>query len=395
MDHAKLSPSGASRWLACTPSARLEKQFPDRAGAAAQEGTYAHELAEITLGREIGVLSVHQYDQKIEVLQGQVALSGFDWNSMQGYISEYVTYVMEQFAKARATTKDAVMHLERRVDLTAYVPEGFGTQDVRIVADGWLDIIDLKYGKGVAVSAVDNAQMKTYAMGNLEELDFIYDIQNVRMHIVQPRLDDISTFEMSAAALRQWGDQVLRPKAKLAFAGEGPFVPGPHCKFCKVVLCKARAEAELEVAKHEFAEPALLTDESVVDILSRAKRFTDWLKAVHDYALHQAVHESKKWPGMKLVAGRATRKYSDPPTVALALLEAGKTIEEIYKPREILGITALTGVLGKKPFETLVGPFLVKPPGKPTLAPDSDTRQEINSLEAAQAEFSDEVDVDN
>jgi len=389
--HAILSPSSASRWLTCTPSARLEQQFPDRSGAAASEGTLAHSLGELLISHKTKRILNKHYKTALAEIK---ANSQFE-DAMFDYMDEYATYVVEQYAKAQAHTKDAILFLEQKLDLTDYVPGGFGTGDVVIIADGVMDIIDLKYGKGVPVYAEDNKQMKLYSLGALREFDYMYDIQVVRMTIYQPRIDNISTFEISVGELRHWAENELKPLAELAFAGAGEFVPGEACRFCKAAaICVANADYNLEIAKYEFQDGALLSDEAVSDILTRSKLFTTWLNAVEEHAQHEAVVNGKKWPGYKLVEGRSNRVYLDEAKVAEVLLAQGLKEDNIYSPRKVLGITAMEKELGKSDFATYLSSLVIKPAGKPTLAPVTDKRPEYNSNEGAAADFAEVVNED-
>lgn len=381
--HALLSPSSASRWLTCTPSAKLEQQFPDKSGTAAAEGTLAHSLGELIIRFKTKQITRVQYARELAKIQTDKLYS----HEMFLHSEDYAVYVLEQFATAQAHTKDALLFIEEKIDLTDYIPEGFGTGDAAVIADGVLDFVDLKYGKGVPVSAVDNKQMMLYGLGMLKKFDFLYDIHTVRMTIYQPRLDSISTFEIAATDLKAWADDELKPKAELAFKGEGEFVPGVNCRFCKAAgTCKANAEFNLELAKHEFKNPALLTDEEVSEILDRADLFTKWLAAVEDNALFEAVTNGKKWPNYKLVEGRSNRVYTDEEKVAETLKGKGLPEEKIYT-KKLVGITAMEKELTKPVFNDLLGNLVVKPAGKATLVPVTDKRPELNSVEAAVAEF--------
>jgi hypothetical protein len=382
--HALLSPSGASRWLACTPSARLEEQFPDRAGEAAREGTLAHTLSEVILGYKLGLINEPLFEQGLAEIQNDDLYT----SAMYDHAENYSVFVLERLSDAKAHTKDALIFLEQKLNLTDYIPEGFGTGDAVIIADGILDTIDLKYGKGVSVSAENNKQMMLYALGALREFDYMYDITTVRMTIHQPRIDNYSSWEIPVSELRKWAEEELKPKAQAAFEGKGEYMPGEHCRFCKAkAVCKANADYNLELAQYEFKAPALLTDEEVVDILNRMDAFTTWLKAVDEHTLYEAVNNGKKWPGYKLVEGRSNRKYSDETVVASKLLTAGFAEDLIYK-KELLGITAMEKAVGKKQFTAIVSDLLVKPDGKPTLVPASDKRPEYHSSEAAIKDFS-------
>lgn len=378
MSHAVLSPSAASRWMACTPSARLELEFTDKAGDFAEEGTLAHEVGETILLRSIGKLTKKQFNDKIRELSDHKFYSP----ELRGYAEAYATYVWEKYLLARKTTKDAILRVEEKLDLTEYAPESFGTGDAVIIADGTMRIIDLKYGKGVPVSAVENKQMMMYALGAITMFGFQYDIRNVRMIIYQPRLDNISVFEMPVGDLLLWGENELKPKAQMAFNGEGNYMPGPHCRFCKAkAQCKAHADMNMELAKYDFKDAALLTADELADILSRGEQFKTWLTAVEDYAL-QAALEGKKFPGYKLVEGRSVRKYVDEKEVAKTLLENGFTEAAIYEPAKLKTITNMEKAITKKAFTVLLSELIIKPQGKPTLVPESDKRQEYNSIDS-------------
>jgi uncharacterized protein DUF2800 len=381
MSHAVLSPSGADRWLNCTPSARLEQQFPDRAGQAAEEGTLAHALGELLIRYKLQRIKKYVFEEEL----AKIRLHRLFDNAMEEHADDYALYVLEQFAEARAKTKDAILFTEQKLDLTEYVPEGFGTSDIVIIADGLMNVIDLKYGKGVPVSAVGNRQMRLYALGALEAFKHIYDINEVSMTIYQPRLDSISVWKLPVDEVMTWGTNELKPLARLAFDGQGDFTPGKHCQFCKArAVCRAFADHNLVIAKHEFKAPDLLRDEEVSDIMDRAKVFQNWLTSVEDYALDQAVNNGKQWPGYKVVEGRSNRKYSDE---QLALKALADQDPDKVAPRSILGITAMEKLIGKKLFEERLTPLIIKPAGKPTLTPLSDKRAPINSLETAKADF--------
>jgi len=389
--HAILSPSGASRWLACTPSARLEQQFPDTASDAASEGTLAHSLGELIIRFKTKQISKITYNKKLKEIQAD---SQYD-EAMFNYMDDYSVFVIEQLSVAQAHTKDAVLFLEQKLNLTDYVPEGFGTGDVIIIADGVLDLTDLKYGKGVPVSADKNKQMMLYGLGALREFDFLYEIDTVRMTIYQPRLDNISTYEIAVTVLKDWAENELKPLAELAFAGEGEFNPGEACRFCRAkAVCKANAEYNLELAKHDFQDGRLLSDDDIADILNRAANFTNWLKAVQDYALREAISGNKSWPGYKLVEGKSMRVYKDKEAIVKTLVEnAHYTKEEITEPATLLGITSLEKTIGKSDFEKWVYAYVVKPPGKPTLVPVSDKRPEYSSAASAAADFANVVEI--
>lgn len=386
MSHAVLSPSSASRWLACTPSARLEADLPYTESQYADEGTLAHKLAELMIKERLGrVPSAKEYKKRIKEIGEDPLYTG----EMYDYCEGFATFVLEMYNSLPGAT----LFTEDLVDLTKWVPDGFGTVDVRIVSAGLLIIIDLKYGKGVPVFADDNAQLKLYALGAWEEMSHLYNIDKVKTVIYQPRIDNISSAETSVADLLEWADYFLRPRALAAFEGTGSFFPGLHCQFCKVKpTCKALADYNISLAQQVFKDdinPDLLTPDEVAEVLQRAKFFTDWLTAVEDYALDQAVNHGKTWPGMKLVEGRSVRQYVDEDRVAGALFTAGVNPEDYLKPAEVKGITELTKVLGASDFEKIVGPYIHKPPGKPVLVPAEDKRPAFSTADRAKEAFKD------
>ena len=386
MSHALLSPSGASRWLACTPSARLEQQFPDTSGEAAKEGSLAHELCETLLKYHVKQIKKSAYSKAIQEITANPLYNA----DMQTYAEGYAAFVMERFAEAKKRNKDAVLNIEVKLDMSEYVPEGFGTGDAVIIADGILDIIDFKYGKGVQVSAVDNKQMMLYSLGALDEFDILFDIHTVRATIYQPRIDNISSWEITVDDLKRWADLELIPRAAMAFDGDGEFIPGSHCQFCRAkAQCKAIAAENLKLAKYDFQNGELLSEDDIADILSRADAFKKWINAVEDYALKEAVDNDRTWPGYKLVEGRSNRVYADQDAVAKRLIGNGIP-EEILYTKSLLGITAMEKALSKKTFEEICSDLVIKPQGKPTLVPLSDKRPAINKIEGAINEFKNE-----
>ena len=287
----------------------------------------------------------------------------------------YAAYILEQVEAAKETCKDPKVLIEQRVDFSRWVEQGFGTADCIIIADGTLRICDYKHGLGVLVSADDNPQMKCYALGALELFDDIYDIDTISMTIYQPRRQNISTFEISKDDLYTWADEVLKPTADLAFAGDGNFLCGEWCGFCKAKHeCRARAEANLMLAQHDFKLPPLLEDSEIEYILSRADELVAWASDIKEYALQQAI-SGKEWSGWKLVEGRANRRYSNEDAVIQAVTDAGFDPYE----KKLLGITAMQKLLGKTRFDELLSAYIEKPQGKPTLVPESDKRPAMNN----------------
>ena len=357
--HAILSASSSHRWLECTPSARLEMEFENPGSEAAREGTAAHALAEYKLRKALGK-------------GGTRPVSSFDSGEMEDCTDGYVEYVMELLAKAKAKCSDPVVLVEQRLDFSRYVPDGFGTGDCIIVSDDVLNIVDLKYGTGILVEAEENPQMKLYALGALEIFDALYDIREVTMTIFQPRRENVSVWSISADELKSWAETELKEKAELAFRGEGSFVSGPWCTFCRAsTRCRARAEEKLKLARDEFRLPPLLTDSEIEEILGVLPDLTKWANDISDYALEEAVSHGKEWKGFKLVEGRSVRKYRDEDAVAEAARDAGFT--EIYR-QSLIPMTEMQRLMGKKRFEEVLGDLIYKPAGKPTLVPVTDKR---------------------
>lgn len=372
-EHAVLSASSANRWLHCPPSVRLSEGYMDKASVFAMEGTSAHELCEYKLRSALGM----EAENPTENLD-------FYNTEMEECAEGYATYILELVEKAKEICSDSVVMVEQRVDFSRYVPEGFGTADCIIIADKILNIVDYKHGKGVEVSAEDNPQMKLYALGALELFDCLYDISKVQMTIFQPRLSNVSVFVMDKADLLNWANDELTAKAELAFEGKGELCCGEWCKFCKAKSnCKERAKVNMEMAQYEFRKSSLLTDEEVVDILSKVDELTSWASDVKNFALEQAVR-GKQWPGWKVVEGRSNRKYTDEGAVAQVVKNAG------YNPydEKIMGITNMTKMLGKEKFNELLGDFVERPQGKPTLVTEDDKRPEMNT---AKEDFKEEI----
>lgn len=394
-DHAVLSASGAHRWMACTPSAMQEKEIPDTTSEFAEEGTAAHELSEIYLLHEIEEIAKGTRTRRINKFKKE---NEYYTEEMTDYVEAYVDIVVEKINEAKARSSDAVVLLEQRLDFSAWVPQGFGTGDVVIISDGILEVIDLKYGKGVEVSAVNNPQLRLYGLGAYNLYDMLYDIDSVSMTIVQPRLDSVSTETLETSTLLDWADNEVKPKAELAWDGEGDFVAGDHCRFCKIrATCRARAEKNLELAKVAFTDeeetgktevidPAQLNLNEIGQILFQASELEKWAKDVKAYAQEQAVNHEAEIPGWKVVEGRSNRKYKDDEQVYEKLV--GNYEADAVAPRKILGITALERKIGKGQVNNLLADLIIKPAGKPTLVPETDKRPALNSNAQAQEVFS-------
>ena len=379
--HALLSASSADRWLNCTPSARLAECYEDTTSTYAAEGTLAHEIAECLLRAH---LNGHDYLFKFADIAELEDLKKDElfYEGMIDEVEEYTNYVIETYHEALAKTKDAMIFLEETLDYSNYVPEGFGTGDAIIIADGELEIIDLKFGKGVEVSPIDNPQLKLYALGAYEKYGFIYGIEKITMTIAQVRLNNIQSWTISADMLLEWAENELKPKAKLAFEGKGKTVPGSWCTFCKVKsICKARAEANLNFYDQYNKDPKLLSIEEMAMVLKEVDDIQKWARELKDFALEEAL-KGVKFPGFKLVEGRSNRVIGDEEGFAKVLINEGYNEEQIYRPRALQGITVLEKLIGKKRFTEIGEGFIVKPPGKPTLVPESDKRPELDSVEA-------------
>jgi hypothetical protein len=370
--HALLSASSSHRWLNCPPSARLCESYEEKGSDYAAEGTDAHTLCEYKLKAALGIRAK---DPASDLTYYNA--------EMEDCANGYAAYILELVETARQACADPVVLIEQRLDFSKYVKGGFGTGDCLVIADGTLHIVDYKHGQGVLVEAEDNPQMRLYALGALEIFDGIYDIDTVSMTIYQPRRDNVSTYTVFKESLHQWAEEVLKPAAELAYAGEGKFSCGEWCQFCKAKHdCRARAERNLELARYDFKLPPLLEDDEVGDILGKLDGLISWANDIKEYAL-QAALGGKQWDGWKLVEGRANRRYTDEAAVAAVVSASG------YDPyeRKVLGITAMTSLLGKKRFEEVLGGLVEKPPGKPTLVPESDKRPAIHTAEQDFSKF--------
>lgn len=369
--HALLSPSSAHRWINCTAAPRLEANVEDAGSSFAEEGTLAHAYCAKKLKAFLG-LNVEGEDKEIAEYYDK-----YHTGEMDEYTDTYAAIVLEKYNAARANTPDAQLLVETRLDFDQYVPEAFGTADAIIIADGTMEVIDFKYGKGVKVSAVENPQMMIYGLGAYDKFAFDYNIRRVRMTIVQPRIDNLSEYELSTEDLLQWATSVLSPKAKEAYSGEGTQKPGTWCQFCKV---KSNCRALATLCAGAVKDPKLLTPEELADdVLPILPVVKTWLTGVEDYALAQAL-SGVHLPGWKIVEGRSVRKITDVEAAGVALNKAGYLNEQIYKPVELRTITDLEKLIGKKQFAALVGDYITKPAGKPTLAPESDKRKAIDPV---------------
>ena len=385
--HALLSASGASRWIACTPSPRLEENFENKSSSFAEEGTLAHEFAEINLRMLTDLITEKEYKKAIEPLLAHQLYGGTE---MELYIEKHTDYVLQQFTEAKRLTPDAVLLIEKKVDITHLIEEGFGTCDVIIIADGTMEVIDLKYGTGIRVSAEDNSQLKLYASGALEEYEMLYDIHTVRLTITQPRMDSISSWEISTEDLIKWGQEVVKPKALEAYAGAGEQVVGDHCHFCRAApKCKAQLELAKATAQKAFTddEVQLISDEELIDMYAKIPLIKKWFDKVTDH-LYQEALDGKKWEGYKLVDGQSRRGWLDE-QAAIDVLQA-EYDERHYLSTKLKGIGDIEKLVGKKEFPVLLGEVVGFKKTAPSLVPESDKRPALG-IDQAKMDYSEDL----
>lgn len=394
-EHSLLSASTAHRWLQCTPSARLEQMEQGQCTVYAEEGTEAHALAELLLSFRFNKITQETFDRKYKDF---IETSKYYNKEFEEYVMIYVNYVtnlVDEIGRDKCK-----IYLECKVNFSNIVPQGFGTADTLIVTDTSIIVIDLKFGVGVPVIAKDNPQLRLYGVG---ALNLFPRSEAVQMIIVQPRLESVSEDVMFKNELVDWALNYVVPRADAAIEGKGKLNPGDkQCKFCKLKgKCKARADKQLELAQQEFAIvedtaniAEQLTPDKLARVLELAPAFINWYKDVEKYAMQQALN-GVKIPGYKLVEGRSNRIITDQEKVKNILLNVGLKEEEIYKPREMEGLSKLEALVGKKLFAELCGEYMIKPQGKITLAPESDRRPEYTTLAIAQREFADVIEIDD
>ncbi len=373
--HARYSPSAAYRRLACPPSLVLEEQFAEEGESVfAAEGTAGHKLAEHLIRKHLGI-------------PGKRPVSDYYSDELLEAVDDYVAFATTEIEDAKRSCASSLVLVEQRVDVSDYVAECFGTADLVIITDHDLHVIDLKLGKGIEVSATENPQLMIYGLGLLSMAELLYDIKTVRMTVFQPRLSNVSTYTLSPEALRQWGNEVLKPRGAMALLGAGEFAAGSWCRFCKArKQCRARAEEFLSLTRMDFRAPALLSDEEVAQVLCKADELSRWAQDIYSFAQDEAIIHGKAWPGFKLVEGRSNRKYTSEEEVEQTAKAAGYS--EIYK-HSLLGISDMEKLMGKTNFQDILGALVYKPQGKITLVPETDKREPIN-ITTAQAEFMEE-----
>lgn len=373
--HSVLGASAAERWINCPPSARLTAGMQDEETSFAAEGTAAHALCEWKVRKAL------------KMRAGRRPTSDYWTDEMEECTDDYRDYIMDLVGQARQICKDPVTMIEQHLDFSCWVPDGYGTGDFLLVADGELNIVDFKYGRGVPVYADHNPQMMLYSLGALELFDMLYDIHTVTMTIFQPRLSNISVWSIGAEDLYKWAEEELKPKAEMASKGEGEYTPGSWCRFCKARnQCRARAESFLELARMEFRPPALLSDEEIAEVMQQAEELSRWASDVMAYATAAAIEDGRHFEGYKIVEGRSVRKFTDSAAVEQAAKEAGYT--DIYN-KSLITLTAFEKLMGKEVFQNVLGQYVEKPKGKLTLVPVSDKRPEV-TITNVDDEFNDE-----
>lgn len=399
--HALLSASSSKRWLHCPPSVRLEENFPEETSSFAEEGTWAHELCEYKVKKYL-----HRRMKRPQ--------SDYLTEEIENLTDIYAEFVISTIEKMQVEHGAVLALVEEKLDYSHIAPSGFGTGDMVILAPGALHVCDFKTGSGVFVDANHNSQMMLYALGAIHAYDYLFDIQTVSMTIVQPRLDNISTFTCTKQELLDWAESI-KPIAKMAYEGKGEQKPGDWCKFCKAkAMCRARADEALALAREEFLDldsgaladeveitdatapynpdtqaptfkaPALISQEEIEAILPTLNRISEWITAVFAYVSNEAINHGVQFSGYKVVEGRSKRQFTDLKGVVDAAAKEGFT--DVYK-QELISLTEFEKLMGKKRFAQILGSFVVKPPGKLTLVPEDDPRPAVDLQSAAEDEF--------
>lgn len=408
--HAILAPSASKRWMTCTPSARLEAQVPSKETAYTREGTIAHSMAEALLNIAIEQSWISWPDDFVEKFEMALNVAGEGgkladiftplrqavddakaedldpWEMMTTVSDNYCRFVYEDFLESHKEDPYTVLLIEQKLKLDEYIPEGFGSSDAVLIYGGTLQVYDLKYGKGVKISAKDNPQMKCYALGAILGPGELYDLATIKMTIIQPRLAWVSTEETTYWDILQWASEELRPAAVLAYQGGGDFNPGDHCRFCNVApRCKALA-AKASQLNTNRGDTALMTNAEITEALTNAQQLKSWLAALEAYALEKAL-EGETFPGFKVVEGRSVRQISDQVAAMQTLEDAGFDEASYIRPKELKTISDLEKLLKKKGFKELLSKYVVKPQGKPALVRESDPRPAIGSVNGAMEDF--------
>lgn len=365
--HALLSCSGAHRWMNCPGSVKMSEGFPDKGSIYADEGTLAHEAGEALI--DTGEIP-QEHVGKIDRFYADHPELDYSTQEMLEDVKRYADFVDREYAKEREVDPEPMLRTEMRVDLTRWIPDGFGTSDVVIARWGKLHIIDLKYGKGVKVSAVDNPQLRLYALGALAALDEEYHINDVQMTIYQPRAGNISEDFITADDLYSWGANVVMPAAKLTQTDDAPVVPGEWCAFCPAKkVCKGRAEKYMSVTK--YMEKNTLSAGEIAEILHRVDGLTAWVNDLKEGAIER-IQSGDTLPGWKIVEGQSRRKYTvKDKDIIDTCISAGFPLEKVSSVKAKT-ITEMEKLMGKDKFTEVLGALVDKPAGKPTLAEDDE-----------------------
>ena len=405
--HALLSASSSKQWLHCPPSVRLQENFPNESSVYAAEGTFAHEVCEYKVRKYL--------KERVKRPQSEE----YDTEEIEQITDVYAEFVISIIEQMKENGCEPLAFVEERVDYSHIAPSGFGTADMLIIGKdeqgrGILHVCDFKTGAGVFVDADHNSQMMLYAIGALAAYGFLYDIEIVRMSIIQPRLDNISTFECSRQELEDWGESI-KPTAMLAFEGKGEQHPGDWCRFCRAKpVCKACADEALALCREDFLDldagafddtaeesdmtapyeadtqtavfkqPGLIPINELAEILPTLNRISSWIEAVFAFVSSEAINHGVPIPGYKVVEGRSKRVFTDTKAVVDTAVQNGYT--DLYK-QTLITLTEFEKMMGKKKFNELFGQYVAKPPGKLALVPESDPREPVDLTTPGQ-EFS-------
>lgn len=373
--HAILSASSSCRWLLCNPSARLEEQYQDEGTKYSKEGDIAHAVADIALQCEFGLIAESTYKKKLTKLKKEEL-----WNDgILLHVEGYRQYARERYNELAASHDGVVLvEIEKQLDYSEYAQEGFGTGDLVFAVDDLIDVTDFKYGRGVYISCVENTQMMLYGLGALHDLGLVFDPKKLRMTVYQPRIDNISTYWMNTGSLKAWG-RSIKDDAERAYKGVGPFDPGRHCRFCKVRPCRARTDYNKRML--EYRDAPVLTDDEIREVLNKEGEIKQWLKSLHDEVYDKIYNKQQTFPGYIVTEGRGQRVYTDPKAIEKTLRGEGYKPSQIFKSKELLGITALNGLLGKKQFDELLNEWVEYKPGRLTLKRCDDPAQSVSSAD--------------
>lgn len=379
-EHALLSASSASKWLVCTPSARLEEQFENKTSEYMAEGTLAHEIAEFRVKSYfLDPITKTTYTRRLNKFK---KVEHFN-NDMLEATDIYLEYIKNI---AMQTSQKPFIAVEVKIDYSEWVPEGFGTSDCILISNNTLHVVDYKHGKGVSVSSENNPQMQLYALGAYNKYKLFYQIENVVMHIVQPRIDNVSSFELALEDLLNWAETVIKPQAQKAFAGIGDFVQGEHCRFCRAKgACEFRAKENMKVVEEIQNTTGTLSTGQISEMLTKTEGVELWIKDLKTYALEELL-KGVEIPGWKAVEGKSNRKIVDVDK-AFDILEANGYDKTILYEKNPLGLTALEKLVGKKKLADAIGDYIEKPKGSPSLAKESDKREKYSTKTTAIEDF--------